>query len=284
MAPNPPDGAYIDYALQATVPEGVVLEILDSAGVSVRRYTSADQPEKADLAKLEIAPEWIKLQSILSAQPGMHRFVWPLRYAAAPAAGKHDAFADGVWAPPGKYTVVLGVGGQRLTQVLTVAADPRVTLPQQAYVEQFTLARKLEATRARVAIAATQAGKLIEQLAALHGTSGALSRDAQALAQHAHAIAGTRASVNPHNAWAFPPKSTRTLRFVGDALDKLMQAVDGADSAPSVDAKQGIAKLDPLIDASLQDWAELKSTELAALNAKLNAAGQKPVVVDDNAA
>ena len=213
----------------------------------------------------------------------MHRFVWPLRYAAPAAAGKHDAFADGVWAPPGKYTLVLSVGGQRLTQALTVAADPRITLPQQAYVEQFTLARQIEAARAKVAAAATQAGKLIEQLVALHGTGGTLSRDIDILMQHAHAIAGTRASVNPHNAWAFPPPSTRTLRFVGDSLDKLMQAVDGADSMPSTDAKQGIAKLDPLVNACLQDWVELKSKELAALNAKLKAAGQKSVVLDNDA-
>jgi photosystem II stability/assembly factor-like uncharacterized protein len=288
MAPNPPDGAYIDYALKATAPEAVVpdpitLEIFDGAGASVRRYSSTDQPEKADLAKLENAPEWIRPQSTLSALAGMHRFVWPLRYAAPSAAGKHDAFADGVWAPPGKYTVVLRAGGQRLTQALTVAADPRITLPQQAYVEQFALARQIEATRAKVAAAAAQAGKLIEQLAALRSTGNTLSRDIDTLMQHAHAIAGTRASVNPHNAWAFPPSSTRTLRFVGESLDKLMQAVDGDDSAPSVDAKQGVAKLDPLINASLQDWAALKSRELAALNAKLKTAGQKSIVLDDDA-
>ncbi len=280
MAANPPDGAYIDYALKAPAPEKVTLEILDSAGASVRRYSSADKPEQADLAKLEIAPEWIKQQSTLSAQPGMHRFVWPLRYAAAPAAGKHDAFADGVWAPPGKYTIVLSAGGQRMTQVLTVAADPRITLPQPAYAGQFTLARQIEATRAKVAVAATQSGKLIEQLAALRGSAGPLSRDIDALIERAHAIAGTRASVNPHNAWAFPPQSTHTLRFVSDSLDKLMQAVDGDDSAPSTDAKQGITKLDPLATACLQDWAALKSGDLAALNAKLKAAGQKPVVLE----
>jgi hypothetical protein len=280
MAANPPDGAYIDYALKVAAPEPITLEILDSTGAGVRRYSSADQPEKADLAKLEVAPEWIKLQSTLSPQPGMHRFVWPLRYAAPSVPGKHDAFADGVWAPPGNYTVVLNVGGQRLTQVLTVAADPRITLAQQAYIEQFSLARQIEALRAKVAASATQSGKLIEQLVALQGNAGTLSRDIDTLIQRAHAIAGTRASVNPHNAWAFPAQSMRTLRFVNDSLDKLMQAVDGDDSAPSTDAKQGIAKLDPLVTACLQDWAALKSTEIVALNAKLKAAGKKPVVLE----
>jgi photosystem II stability/assembly factor-like uncharacterized protein len=289
MAANPPDGACIDYTLKAAAsapvtPDVITLEILDAEGISVRHYSSADQPEAADLAKLEIAPEWIKQQSTLSAAAGMHRFVWPLRYAAPSVPGKHDAFADGVWAPPGKYTVVLSAGGQRLTQVLTVAADPRISLPQQAYTEQFILARQVEAARAKVAVANAEAGKLIEQLVALRGANGALSHDIDALLQHAHAIAGTRASVNPHNAWAFPPQSTRTLRFTGEALDKLMLAVDGDDSAPSVDAKQGVAKLDPLVVATLQDWAALKSRELAALNAKLKAAGQKPVVLDDRAA
>jgi photosystem II stability/assembly factor-like uncharacterized protein len=279
LAANPPDGAYIDYVLKAPVAEAITLEILDGTSASVRRYSSADKSEAADLAKLEIAPEWIKPQSTLSAAAGMHRFVWPLHYAAPPVAGKHDAFADGVWAPPGKYTVVLSVGGQRLTQMLTVAADPRVNLPTQAYAEQFELARQIEATSAKVTAANSEAGKLIEQLVALHNVSGVLLRDVDALMQRVHAIAGTHASVNPHNAWAFPPRSTRTLRFVGDGLDKLLRAVDGDDSAPSADAKQGVTKFAPLVAASLQDWDALKSKELPALNAKLQAGGYKPVVL-----
>jgi hypothetical protein len=276
MAANPPDGAYIDYVLKAAASVPVTLEIVDAAGAIVRRYSSADKLEATDLAKLDIAPEWIKTQSTLSAAPGMHRFVWPLRYAAAD--GIHQP-ADGVWAPPGKYRVTLSVGGERLTQTLTVSADPRVNLAEQAYAQQFALARRVEQSRAKVAVANDEADKLLEQLAALRSASSGLVRDIDALAQRAHAIAGTMASANPNNALAFPPRGMRSLHFAAAWLDKLDQAVDGGDAAPSPDARQGVEKLGPIVDASLQDWEAFKAKELAALNEKLKSAGQKPIVL-----
>jgi hypothetical protein len=283
MVANPPDGATIDYTLKAASREPVTLDILDAAGGSVRHYSSADQPKAPDLAKLETAPEWIKPQSTLSAAPGMHRFVWPLHYPAPLVAGKHDAFADGIWAPPGKYVVALSVDGQRLTQPLTLAADPRVKLAAEVYAQQFDLARRVEQMHTKVAAAINEADKLLEQLSALHGAEGAPVRDIDALSQRAHAIAGTSAAANPYNAWAFPPRSMRSLHFVAATLDKFEQAIDGSDAAPSPDARQGVEKLEPLADASVQDWDALKAQGLAALNAKLQAAGRKPIALTDSA-
>ncbi len=275
MAPNPPDGAYIDYALKSAASTPVTLEITDAGGAIVRRYSSADKPEVHDPKKSEVAPEWIKEQSVLSAAPGMHRFVWPLHYAAVDTGGKHDPFADGVWAPPGKYGLVLSAGGERLTRTLDVAADPRVKLPEQAYVEQFALARQIAISRARVADTAAEAAKLIEQLAARRkGAAATLAQDIDALTQRTHELAGTRAAANPHNAWSFPPRSVQSLRFVDEALDKLGQAVDGADAAPSPDAREGVRKLAPLMAACLGRWESLKTTDIPALNEKLRAAGQ----------
>ncbi|MDR3389449.1 MAG: hypothetical protein P4L92_20585 [Rudaea sp.] len=278
MAASPPDGAYIDYMLKTAVPapEQIALEILDASGMPVRRYSGIDLPEAPDPKKLDAAPEWTKKKSTLSTTPGMHRFVWPLRYPA-PVAGKRDPFADGVWAPPGKYTVVLHVGDERLAQPLNVVADPRVNLPGPAYAEQFRLARQIETARAKVATAAREAAALVEQLGARRAAGSALAGDLDALTQRTHDIAGTRAAANPHNAWAFPPRSTRSLRFVAESLDKLGQAVDGDDSAPSADAQQGVRQIGPLVDACLRTWDAFKAEEVAALNDKLRAAGQVPI-------
>ena len=278
MAANPPDGAYIDYLLKAAASAPVTLEIVDAAGATVRRYSSADQPKAPDLAKLDIAPEWINTQSTLSAAAGMHRFVWPLRYAAAD--GIHQP-VDGVWAPPGKYSITLSAGGERLTQPLTVVADPRVNLAEQAYAQQFELARRVEQSRAKVAVANGEVDKLLEQLAALRLANGAPARDIDALAQRARVIAGSTASANPNNARAFPPRGVRSLHFAAAWLDKLDQAIDGDDAAPSPDARRGVEKLAPIVDASLQDWEAFKAKELAALNDGLKAAGQKPIVLSD---
>jgi len=64
-----------------------------------------------------------------------------------------------------------------------------------------------------------------------------------------------------------------------------MQAVDGgADAAPSPDARAGYTKLSGMLDASLQKWSALKTTELPALNAKLKAAGKKPISLESKKA
>ena len=252
-AANPPDGAYIDYVLKDAPQAAITLEILDAQGALVRRYSSDDPAPKMDLGKMEHAPEWTSMPSMLALTPGMHRFVWPLRYAAAPALADGNAFADGVWAAPGRYSVVLTVDGRRLSQPLLVRADPRVTLDTAAYTRQFALARAIEAQRAQVAPAAAAAGKLLEALQARRADTPQLAHEIDALAARTHALAGTHAAPNPKNGWAFGPLGTRTLRFVTESLEALQKAVDDADAAPSPDAVQGFEKLKPLAADTLRD-------------------------------
>jgi len=47
---NPPDGAILDYYLPAAAAE-VVLDVIDERGVSVRRYSSRDEPEPIRIAE-----------------------------------------------------------------------------------------------------------------------------------------------------------------------------------------------------------------------------------------
>ncbi len=58
-----------------------------------------------------------------------------------------------VWAPPGRYTVVLTAGGKTLRQPLVIVPDPRVTASPASYQAEFDLARRIEADRGRVAAA-----------------------------------------------------------------------------------------------------------------------------------
>ncbi|MEA2490773.1 MAG: hypothetical protein QOH21_2565, partial [Acidobacteriota bacterium] len=240
MAPNPPFGAYIDYVLPAAVSSPVVLEVFDANGAPVRRYSSTDVPPLPDPARLRTAPEWLGTPSVLQATAGTHRFVWPLRYAARGAAPT-AAYADGVWAPPGNYKVVLTVDGQQLTQPLTIAPDPRITLPPSAYAEQFALARQIEEAQVAVAAALEEATNLVPNLTG---------------PQRDRAIAISE--VNLTEAWWLLPQTTTSLRFVEGALEKLAAAVDGADAAPTADARTSWASIKPIADAALQAWQELR--------------------------
>jgi hypothetical protein len=252
----------------------------------VRSYSSADKAPKPDLGKINISPDWFREPVVLETTPGLHRFVWPLQYAPPAALAKGDAYADGVWAPPGQYMVKLTVDGKTYQEPLTVAHDPRVTISESAYQQQFELARKVEAEGAKLATAMGEANKLHAALQkAGEGTTGDLKQSIDSLDAKVMAAADIAEAPNPSNAWAFPPNNVQNFRYLGGAFRSLMQAVDGgADAAPSPDARDGYAKLSGLLDASLQKWDALKVNELPALNAKLKVAGKKPITLESQKA
>jgi hypothetical protein len=282
IAENPPWGAYIDYSLAATPAKPIELSIFDANGKLVRSYSSADKAPRPDLAKINMTPDWFREPVVLETTPGLHRFVWPLRYAQSAALAHGDAYADGVWAPPGQYTVKLEVDGKTFSEPLTVAHDPRVTLPETAFQQQFELARKVEAEQAKLATAMGEAHKLHAALQkARDGGNGDLKKSIDALDAEVIAAGDIVHSPNPYNAWTVPPNNVQNFRYLDGALRSLMQAVDGgADAAPSPDARDGYTKLSGMLDAALQKWSALKTSELAALNAKLKVAGEKPISLE----
>jgi hypothetical protein len=283
LASNPPGGAMIDYVLAKPAKKPVELAIYDAQNRLVRRYSSADPAPNLDPAKTTYAPEWIPRPSRLATTPGMHRFVWPLRYAKPAVLADGETTADGVWAPPGRYNVELIVDGKKLRQPLSVAPDPRVKLDAAAYAQQFAFAREIEAAQLRLAGAQAEAKKLHKSLtdarAAAAGNDQLIATidafDTDLLARSGIIDAG-----NPHDAWALPSSTTTSLRFIGETFEKLAAAADGADAAPTPDARAGYAATMALLDRSLVDWAAFTSTRLPALNAELKAAGRKPVTIE----
>jgi photosystem II stability/assembly factor-like uncharacterized protein len=245
MAANPPSGAYIDYVLKATPAAPVTLEILDEHDALVRKFISSDAAPQPNLARLNTAPEWSTPPPALSAAPGMHRFVWNLQWAGGREGGRRDG---GIFAPPGNYKIALTVDGQKLTQPLTIAPDPRSKLPLSAYQEQFALAKQVETLRKPVTEALDEAEKAAAKLA-----------NNQALLQRVVEVSGIINSPNAANLWWLPPKTTKTLRFLDGALQRLAGAVDSADAAPTADARAAYTTLQPEVEAGLKAWAEVKA-------------------------
>jgi photosystem II stability/assembly factor-like uncharacterized protein len=279
LAPNPPAGAAIDYMLATRSAQPVTLEIHDGAGNLVQRYSSADTMAKLDPAKLRTAPQWVVPTPHLGDTPGMHRFVWPLQYAA-PKGGDNARAAGGVWAPPGEYRVTLTVDGKALERTLTIVPDPRVKMEPAAYREQFDLARQVEATLARVARASTQAGTIRKNVVDLRKNADpALAETLDAFQTRLTLLSGEGPSTNPANVSMFPPKSIESLRWLSGALTNLQRMVDGADAAPSPDTRQALAKLQPMVDSSLAEWQRFSTTDLEELNQKLRMAGQKAIAL-----
>src|SRR5205823_76908 len=124
---NPPDGAILDYFLSSSAGE-VGIEIMDTAGKLIRKFSSADKPEAVDEKKLNIPTYWIRPKQIVSNSAGMHRFVWDLHYPA-PESVQHEYPISAIYhdtprspfgptALPGSYRMRLTVDGKSFTQQL----------------------------------------------------------------------------------------------------------------------------------------------------------------------
>lgn len=129
---NPPDGAAIDYYLDNDK-SNVTLEIFDSKGNSIRKFSSNDTLYK--IPPVDIPLYWIRPQTILSNKKGGHRMIWDLHYqpintpASFPMTAVYEntpPAATSPWAMPGNYVVKLTVDGRTYSQSLTIKMDPRV--------------------------------------------------------------------------------------------------------------------------------------------------------------
>lgn len=150
---NPPSGAIIDYYLKTVASGPVTLEVFDARGKLVRRYSSADKPEPVDTAGWRYPTYWLRSPQELSAQAGMHRFVWSLHYPAPdvldPVLPMGVVYHDtplgprGPVALPGGYSVKLTVDGHSYNQPLILLADPRVHKPMAGLTRQFELGMAL---------------------------------------------------------------------------------------------------------------------------------------------
>jgi photosystem II stability/assembly factor-like uncharacterized protein len=271
---NPPDGAPIDYFLKQPSSEPVTLEVLDARGKLVRRYSSADPPDvsEADLKKLPVPRWWVREPRILSAQAGLHRWVWDLHYTAPEslrheypiAAIPHDTprLPEGPRAQPGIYTVKLTAGGQSLTAPLAVKMDPRVKTTPAGLQQQFEAETELSSMMTRSSEAIWQARSIDEQIEKLsHTASGSLADRLTAIDKQIKAELAT------------PPGSTQpTLALVNRQASALYGDVDSADVAPSAAQAAAVTKIKGDFPTVMKRWTALTGTDVPALNRQLEGA------------
>ena len=261
LAHNPPDGAYIDYALPGSSASPVRISIYDAAGVLVNRFASSDPAPPLDLAKIDAAPEWLQPPEPPAIGPGQHRFVWNLHYAApAQATDEDGAPASGVWAPPGLYTVELTTDGRSFRRSLTVLPDPRLKIERAAFQAEFMLARQVEQAQSKVGAALAEAAKLQARLQAqIAAASAPRKMELQREQAELNAIADLPAE-NAGNSVGAPPRSITGLNDISQRLAKLMIATDGADGAPTADDVDGYRQASAALQATLVRWEAYKKS------------------------
>jgi hypothetical protein len=274
---NPPAEAIIDYSLQS-VPSGeVTLEIVDSAGVLVRKYSSNDQPRKIEDTQA-FPTYWFNPPAPLSKKVGLNRFVWDLRYERPPAlrygysiaaAFGEDAIMlpEGPLALPGVYQVKLTVDGRSYTAPLEVRMDPRVKIPALALSQQLALEMKIINAMKESFRAVQQVNDLRAQL---KDVQGKLNSDpgAKSLLDAVDSLDKKAADlVAVEQGW--PPVGIASTATLNGALGSLLLLVDGADAAPTTQAASAFGTYQNLLVEQLAKWNALKEKDLPALNALL---------------
>jgi photosystem II stability/assembly factor-like uncharacterized protein len=230
---NPPSGALVTYSLNTA--QDVTLEFVDARGTVVRSVSSKDRNGPA-------------------GSPGMHRYVWDMRYADAHGVEGGTFLAGGNLrgpvALPGEYQVRLKTSGPTETERLRIVGDPRSAATAAELQQQFDL---LLAIR--------------DKVSAAHDTVNEIAKTRAGLATRSD-----RASAELSAALGLVQKELVELRFSGFddqmlvfdlKLNNRMAALQGyvaqGDYAPT-DQQQAVFKeLSAAIDDSLSRYQGLKA-------------------------
>ena len=233
---NPPDGAILHYYLGNDVRGPVTLKVLEADGELVRRYSSDDPPE-LPLEGQNVPDYWPRTPQVLSAEPGLHRFVWDmhyprpavlrLRYPISAIAYNTPVSPVGPSVLPGRYTVRLTVNGQTQTQPLVVTMDPRVTTSQAELQRQFALSTKL---------------------------AGLLRQDFDALEE----VRALRAATSDADLDTTAAALESSLERLNGDLSSLYGIVEGADVGPTSQVVEATGRTERALLDTLARWAAIE--------------------------
>jgi photosystem II stability/assembly factor-like uncharacterized protein len=282
LAENPPAGAVLDYYLKQKSKAPIQLEIYDSEGALVRRFASDDQLPKTNPSEIPIALEWVHDPAPLSAEPGMHRFVWDLHYPLPKGLPRSFYGPAGPWALPGNYIVRLTANGRSSSQPLLVKMDPRVTTPQEALEREFRAASRLSAALGEILAARQQAEELQKQIATRSKESASGGAElAASLTDFARKVAALTGAEDREGFGVYElslPTPSPSLHKVSFALTGLLMIVESADAAPTADAQTALDKWTTAGTETIVRWKALQA-DLPAVNTQLEKAKLQPLAI-----
>ncbi len=273
---NPPSGAVIYYSFAEKPAGDVTLEILDSAGKLVKKFSSAEKkpeqpadPEEESFRRRAAAP--------LPAKAGLNRFVWNLRYEDAtkfPGMILWAGSVSGPTAAPGQYTVKLNAGGKSQSETFNVVADPRLKTTRGDYAAQLELALRIRDKLSEVNDAVIRIREAKKQLARYEqepkvaDAAKALEKELTTVEEALYQTKN-HAGEDPLN---FPVK-------LNNKLAALKGTVEDSDTAPTRQSEQVYEGLATQSNQELAHAKRLLGDELAEFNKKVKDANIPAVVL-----
>jgi photosystem II stability/assembly factor-like uncharacterized protein len=274
-AQNPPDGAMIDYYLQAKA-GAVQLEIFDAQQKLVRKFSSDDEAAKKH-PPLPVAERWFPEPQVLENTAGFHRFFWDLTWSSS-GGPNEDEDADyrnpsGPRATPGVYRVRLTVDGKSQEQSLKLVMDPRSPATSESLSQQLQLGLQmfgetLEARRTLAEIGSLQ--KQLEDLQQQPQTESTQFKNVFAQVQSALRKIMKGTSTNGPG-----------LEDAYSALASALRVVESGDRTVPSQALAVYHESSLALKGRIEEWRRFKQTQLAELNRQLRTAGLNPVAISE---
>jgi len=264
---NPPAGALIYFFLKEKPKGETTIEILDSTGSVIRKYSS----NKTEELEEPLTPEDKKPEKEIKAEAGLNRFVWDLHHVGSSRVPDYYLweYKDGSRGPlvlPGKYQVRLNVDGKSQVAPFEVAMDPRVNVSRADLQKQFDLLIQVRDELSRVHDTVNQIQDVRGQMDGLRKRlpdndavkpmhTAAVELDKNLLAVRDDLIQMNIKS--NEDSLAYPQRIDSKLAALAIAVGV------GTDSAPTEAEYQVFDKLKKQADISIAHWAEIQRTKLA---------------------
>lgn len=294
---NPPDGAILDYFLKSAPSSELTLTVYDESGAEVA--TSSSVAKTVNLPPPNVPEYWFAPPPALPKAAGVNRFVWDLRYPAPPSLpyGYFDellryteyTLADhavpgltprqqprGPLVVPGKYTLELSDGRQKLRQSLTIGLDPRVQASQSDLLAERDLALQIgrgmkssydayyQVTALRDALAERKKTAKAEEQKSIQEAAAPLEKKVDALLKGSEADPG------------FGP--------VNRDLTRLLSSVESADMRPADTVRSAVQGSCNALDKNLSNWRQMNQQDIPSLNSVLAQSHATPLpIVSANA-
>lgn len=275
----------IDYFVNAE-PQEVKIEFLDAQGTVLRTFTGTPKdpaPAPGGGGGFGYRPPRV------TAQKGMNRFTWDMRFEGAPVFPGMIMWAAqpqrGPSAPPAQYSVRVSANGQTETRQFSVGLDPRLKadgITEADLQEQFKLSVEVRDKVAAANNAVVQIRAIRDQVnermqkvpqnrrAEIQKLADGVMKPLTAVEEEVYQVKN-RSSQDPLN---YPIK-------LNNKIAALMGVIESADNKPTDQTYTVFKELAGELDKQLQTMNTTIKTEVPRLNAALQR--QKVQAVDPNA-
>jgi photosystem II stability/assembly factor-like uncharacterized protein len=260
---NPPNGAIVDFYQAAPQKDAPEITILDARGNVVRTIKGTHKVKGKD-------------ETNVPNKAGINRYVWDFRedgptqwMGAAKESYRGPKTGPGV--VPGTYTVRLTLGGQTMTQNVTVAPDPRDHWTQADYQTAYDFAKKYSVRYGKIDAALNNLDAIKKSLADASkgtGSDAALASQLASASSDRDAVFSTF-TADYHN-------DEDSIQRPGALREDVPRTGFGAAQPPNATTLRYAAEFDTAYDAAFAKY-DAYVEGLQKLSSQLQAKGMKPI-------